>query len=184
MSKLIDTIRSLIIDIESMTEKDTTQWFGHFHMWEYNDEADGGDGSVTIEWPNLAISLGRVKEALAEYEGKQAEIEKLYQELQPPLSIAVLDDIDQPELTPTQREKIREIVGSTPEFQKVVVSKTLVYDPADMMGLPILDPAMEMPSDDELCARGIHTWVDMKGYIPADLKCSHCGEPYGTPDQR
>ena len=36
-------------------------------------------------------------------------------------------------------------------------------------------------TQDELCAVGLHSWVDATGVLPADTKCSRCDELYGDP---
>lgn len=36
--------------------------------------------------------------------------------------------------------------------------------------------------DEDECAQGIHSWIDAVGKLPADTKCTRCGELYGNPD--
>jgi hypothetical protein len=67
---LIKALKSLVSDIESMKYKphwseDDGSWFGPFSE---SEEAGNLGQSVSVEWPNLAISLKDVKKALQEHE--------------------------------------------------------------------------------------------------------------------
>lgn len=53
--ELLQAVKSLINDIESMQSRTSSDWFGRFSEWE-----DSLDGAL-VEWPNLAISLAAVK---------------------------------------------------------------------------------------------------------------------------
>jgi hypothetical protein len=65
--ELISAVKALIVDIESMNcvpentviNDDSGYWFGEFS--EYQENADG---DMIIEWPNLAISVERLKKIL------------------------------------------------------------------------------------------------------------------------
>ena len=62
---LIAAVKSLISDIESM-QYQHQDWFGPFSATEENEDLLG-DTSISVEWPNLRISLDAV----------QAELNKL-----------------------------------------------------------------------------------------------------------
>jgi hypothetical protein len=65
--ELIDAVKALIVDIESMScipddtsfEPDSGHWYGEFTEYEENDDAE-----VIIEWPNLAIGVEKIKQIL------------------------------------------------------------------------------------------------------------------------
>lgn len=62
---LLKAVKSLISDIESMRcmpddgRDDSGYWFGLF-----SDYVETGPDEMTVEWPNLAISLAAVKKLL------------------------------------------------------------------------------------------------------------------------
>ena len=59
-----DAAASLLGDIEEMREKDRPgPMFGGFSEWE-RDNVGTFQESVSVEWPNLAISAGRLAKAL------------------------------------------------------------------------------------------------------------------------
>jgi hypothetical protein len=62
MRELLENLKSLLSDIHAMQDKDP-DWFGPFSDWnkDINDYA-------RIEWPNLAISVRKVRTSLAEFE--------------------------------------------------------------------------------------------------------------------
>lgn len=64
MDKLIQAVKSLLVDIDGMRQQNTSI-FGEF--FDSAPEADG----VVIDWPNLAISADNVVQALEEYEHGQ-----------------------------------------------------------------------------------------------------------------
>jgi hypothetical protein len=71
MEKLLKAVKSLVSDIESMQVKPENPdaglyWFGPFS--EAEDACGDQDSDVSIEWPNLAISLDEVKKVIAEIE--------------------------------------------------------------------------------------------------------------------
>jgi hypothetical protein len=69
--KLIQALKSLIIDIESMQDKELTEYFGPFSESFEND-----DGNTVIDWPNLAISLDDLKQALLEVEATHRHVKR------------------------------------------------------------------------------------------------------------
>lgn len=68
MEELIKKVKSLLADIESVQmapgigHEGGQYWFGPFSEFDNNIE------SVTVEWPNLAISAQEVKVTLAKLE--------------------------------------------------------------------------------------------------------------------
>jgi len=62
MRELLENLKSLLSDIHAMQDKDP-DWFGPFSDWnkDINDYA-------RIEWPNLAISVRKVRASLAKFE--------------------------------------------------------------------------------------------------------------------
>lgn len=64
MDALIKALRSLIIDIEAMGAGNKRNWYGPFSEFEEEDNTRFMT-AMTVEWPNLAISLERVKAELA-----------------------------------------------------------------------------------------------------------------------
>lgn len=58
--ELLKAVRSLISDIESMQDDEEPNWFNNFGEHVYRDE----DDTMSIEWPNLAISVAEVKKLL------------------------------------------------------------------------------------------------------------------------
>ena len=61
-STLIAAVKSLISDIESMQYQHES-WFGPFSSTEENEDLLG-DTTVSVEWPNLRISLDALKAEL------------------------------------------------------------------------------------------------------------------------
>jgi hypothetical protein len=77
--RLLVAIASVINDVRSMqageadSEKD---WFEGFSTWEYDTDDDGGDDTISIEWPNLAKSVDNLDAAFKElYELRQAKVQ-------------------------------------------------------------------------------------------------------------
>jgi hypothetical protein len=58
MDEIHKAAKSLLSDIESM-EGDRRHWFDGFSEFRLND-----DGTVAIEWPNLALSAERLREVI------------------------------------------------------------------------------------------------------------------------
>lgn len=56
---LLKTVASLVNDIEGMQSGTSPDWFGEFSRSQKQD-----DGSMAIEWPNLAISVEEVVNAI------------------------------------------------------------------------------------------------------------------------
>jgi hypothetical protein len=71
MDSVIKALTSLISDIESMQSKRGPNWYGGFSEYIELEDYSAFEGSVSIEWPNLAISVDDAKKALAEYEAAQ-----------------------------------------------------------------------------------------------------------------
>ena len=61
--ELIEAMKSLLIDIESMHDDKKSTWFGPF------SECDGSN----VEWPNLAMSSQALKDVLAKIESQEKE---------------------------------------------------------------------------------------------------------------
>ena len=59
---LISSVKSLISDIEAM-QYQHQDWFGPFRETAENEDLLG-DTSISVEWPNLRISLDAVQEEL------------------------------------------------------------------------------------------------------------------------
>jgi hypothetical protein len=87
---------ALINDIRSMqagqadSEKD---WFEGFSTWEYDSKPDGSeygeDDTVAIEWPNLALSVENLDQALkAVYELRQAKMQAALSEIEMKMVLA------------------------------------------------------------------------------------------------
>ena len=68
MKNILKALKSLISDIESMQCGDDhrSHWFGPFS--EAEDALGESDSDVSIEWPNLSISLEEAKKEIAEHE--------------------------------------------------------------------------------------------------------------------
>jgi hypothetical protein len=62
VDEILKAVRSLISDIESMQSTAEPNWFGMFS--EAVDEFSGSLENVSVEWPNLAISLAALKKLL------------------------------------------------------------------------------------------------------------------------
>lgn len=63
MEALIKAVKSLLSDIEAMEYR--PDWYGTFSEFQEEDDASFIT-SMTVEWPNLAISAAEVKKILAE----------------------------------------------------------------------------------------------------------------------
>ncbi|RWB40434.1 MAG: hypothetical protein EOQ44_25155 [Mesorhizobium sp.] len=62
---LMAAVRALISDIEAMQpDMREPDWFSSFSEFETRFDADRGIEVVSIQWPNLAISLAEVKKLL------------------------------------------------------------------------------------------------------------------------
>jgi hypothetical protein len=131
MEKLIQALKSLIIDIEGMrcipydSQKDTGHWFGLFSESTH----DYGDGSA-IEWPNLAISVDGLKTALFEIEATHRHINRgtLYRvlgEAELQTSIRALHLVKGDTLTVYQGEDGKLWIRDTEEFNDGRFEKVL-----------------------------------------------------------
>lgn len=69
MEKLLQAVKSLISDIDSMRQGQTDT-FGGFSEWSHGD----GYETMEVEWPNLAISTDNVKDALGEFADNTAPV--------------------------------------------------------------------------------------------------------------
>ena len=67
----LQAVKSLVSDIESMQERPQTypESFGPFTAHDADVQDIIEDLGVTVEWPNLAISLAEVKKQISHFNG-------------------------------------------------------------------------------------------------------------------